>query len=577
MSYLTQFDISAVIVPVQTITGDAGPAVVPVAGNVNILGGNVLTTTGAGATLTIDLDNGANGQLLIGGGADPLWADLQSSGSTIAITTGANSLDIDVGATVPTSFPTDAGTATPAANALTVAGGTNINTAGAAATVTVNLDPDLVTMDTITFNTGGAIRTGTTAADTLLFQAYDNDTGPAYTTFATLTAGNTPTMDLDDAVTKAGGYIYRAGGTDVPVADGGTGVSTLTDHGVLLGSGAAAVTVTAVGTDGQVLIGATGADPAFATITSTGSTIAFTPGANTLNMETGGAVSTSFPTDGGTATPAAGALTIAGGTNITTAGAASTVTVNLDAAISLATSVTSPLYTVASGDLVLNMTDDAGTNSVSFTNNSDAEVAYIDSLGAASFTQLDVDNIRVNGNVISSTDTNGDITLTPDGTGKVNISYLTQYTLPIAGATGEIADLSDGLGAAGEVLTSNGAGAEPTWQEVAGGISWNEETGTSATMAVDNGYIANNAALVTLTLPDTAALGSVVRVAGKGAGGWKIAQNAGETIHFGTSSTTTGATGYLQNTEQYDAVELVCITANTDWVVISSVGNITVA
>ena len=36
--------------------------------------------------------------------------------------------------------------------------------------------------------------------------------------------------------------------------------------------------------------------------------------------------------------------------------------------------------------------------------------------------QLDVDNIRINGNVISSTDTNGNITLTPNGVGLVNIA-----------------------------------------------------------------------------------------------------------------------------------------------------------
>ena len=75
----------------------------------------------------------------------------------------------------------------------------------------------------------------------------------------------------------------------------------------------------------------------------------------------------------------------------------------------------------------------------------------------------------------------------------------------------------------------------------------------------------------------TAAFGSIIEVAGKGAGGWKVAQNAGQTIHFGDTDTTAGATGYLQNTEQYDAVKLLCTTANTDFIVLSSIGNITVA
>jgi len=48
------------------------------------------------------------------------------------------------------------------------------------------------------------------------------------------------------------------------VADGGTGASSLTDHGVLVGSGTGAITPLAVGTTGQVLVGATGADPAWA-------------------------------------------------------------------------------------------------------------------------------------------------------------------------------------------------------------------------------------------------------------------------------------------------------------------------
>lgn len=131
-------------------------------------------------------------------------------------------------------------------------------------------------------------------------------------------------------------------------------------------------------------------------------------------------------------------------------------------------------------------------------------------------------------------------------------------------------------GTTGQVLTGN-TGSAPTWGTASGGgITWNEVTGTSQSAAVNNGYICNNAGLVTVTLPSTAALGSVVRIAGKGAGGWKLAQNAGETIYFGTSTTTTGTGGYLASSAQYDSVEVVCITADNDWVVISSVGNITV-
>jgi len=57
-------------------------------------------------------------------------------------------------------------------------------------------------------------------------------------------------------------------GTDITVAQGGTGVSTLTNHGVVLGQGTAGVVVTAAGTAGQVLTsGGAAADPAWGTPT----------------------------------------------------------------------------------------------------------------------------------------------------------------------------------------------------------------------------------------------------------------------------------------------------------------------
>ena len=57
--------------------------------------------------------------------------------------------------------------------------------------------------------------------------------------------------------------------TALSVAQGGTGRATLTTHGVLVGEGTAAINQLAVGTTGQMLIGATGADPAFGNTVST--------------------------------------------------------------------------------------------------------------------------------------------------------------------------------------------------------------------------------------------------------------------------------------------------------------------
>ena len=115
------------------------------------------------------------------------------------------------------------------------------------------------------------------------------------------------------------------------------------------------------------------------------------PGASDVDTLTGDG--------GGAISPAGGNITLAGGTNITTAGAGSTITFNLDAAITLATSVTSPLYTAAGGadvditapagqDIVMKLGDAAGANKVSITDSADVEVISFDSNGAMTFSSL---------------------------------------------------------------------------------------------------------------------------------------------------------------------------------------------
>lgn len=111
----------------------------------------------------------------------------------------------------------------------------------------------------------------------------------------------------------------------------------------------------------------------------------------------------------------------------------------------------------------------------------------------------------------------------------------------------------------------------------AGGFTWVDTATGSQAMAVNTGYVTNDgASLVTYTLPATAVEGSILRVAGLSAGGWKIAQNASQLIHFGNQTTTTGTGGSLASTNAFDQVELLCVVANTTFVVLSAVGNITI-
>jgi hypothetical protein len=66
-------------------------------------------------------------------------------------------------------------------------------------------------------------------------------------------------------------------------------------------------------------------------------------------------------------------------------------------------------------------------------------------------------------------------------------------------------------------------------------------TGTTQQAVSNKGYLADNAAKVTITLPASPTLGDVIQVVGIGAGGWKIAQNAGQST---ITTNIMGATTY---------------------------------
>jgi hypothetical protein len=103
-------------------------------------------------------------------------------------------------------------------------------------------------------------------------------------------------------------------------------------------------------------------------------------------------------------------------------------------------------------------------------------------------------------------------------------------------------------------------------------INATEVTDTSQAAAINKCYILNNEALVTVTLPASAVIGSKIEIRGKGAGGFKIAQNASQYIHFGNLVSTTGTGGYVASTNAGDTLTLECITADVGWRVCSPTG-----
>ena len=70
----------------------------------------------------------------------------------------------------------------------------------------------------------------------------------------------------------------------IPVGNGGTGNSSLTSGGLLIGNSSNAITVTAQPTDGQLLMGSTGIDPVLATISPTANETEVTNGTGSITV-----------------------------------------------------------------------------------------------------------------------------------------------------------------------------------------------------------------------------------------------------------------------------------------------------
>ena len=129
--------------------------------------------------------------------------------------------------------------------------------------------------------------------------------------------------------------------------------------------------------------------------------------------------------------------------------------------------------------------------------------------------------------------------------------------------------------AASQVITFPDATGTVALVGGVGSFTWNDVSGTTQTAAVNNGYIISNSSATTVTIPATVSEGSVFAIAGKGAAGWTLQMNTGQTVHYGNSASSSA--GSLASTNQWDSVTIVCVTANTTFIVTASQGILTVA
>ena len=102
----------------------------------------------AGGVATVSLTNGANGQVLIGGGAGPAWANVTSAGGTVTIANTPNGINLEAaGVAGLVNLATDLGIAIPLAGVIMVHGGNNITTSAIGPLLTVSMLDDIVVQD----------------------------------------------------------------------------------------------------------------------------------------------------------------------------------------------------------------------------------------------------------------------------------------------------------------------------------------------------------------------------------------------------------------------------------------------
>ena len=580
-SFVEDFGIAAPVAGVIKISGGAG---ITTSGAGNII---TITNTGIATNLTFNTDstpatssggvitfNGSGGLLFSGSGSTVTGtlaaipnASLANSSVTVTAGTGlTGGGSVALGGTI-TLNATGSGTVT---NVSGTAG--QIDVANGTTTPVISIDAAYVGQTSIT--TLGTISTGTWAATTIA--ANHGGTGVANAVGSTITLGG--------ALTTSGAFsstFTMTNTTSVTFPTSGTLATTsqlpsitATQYDVLVGGAANAIVSVGPGSAGQVLqSGGNASNPAYSTAT--------------------------YPA---TAT-GTGKVLIADGTNwvastptFPNASATSGKIIQSDGTNWIATA-----YTLAAPGSSGNFLKSDGTNwtSASFSGISGTATQYDVIVGAAGNTIASVGPgsagqvLQSAGNASNPAYSTATYPSSSGGTGKILYDNGTNFiestpTFPAsASATSRKIIVSDGTnwvastetwatpGSSGNVLTSDGT----NWTSAApagGALVWSVIT-ANQTAAINHGYICNKAGLLTLTLPSTAAVGSVIAFVNinTAAGSQFLSANPGQ-LNLGNVAATAN-TGTLTSTALGDIVFLVCSTANTTWYAYGVQGNITVA
>lgn len=208
------------------------------------------------------------------GSATPAAGILNVIGTGAVSTSGAGNtvtiaFSISGIPTVATTYNADTGSATPSANAITFAGSGSIATSATGSTVTTALTGLTNHAVLVGAGTSTITKVGPTATAGQVFQSQGASADPAFSTA------------VYPSTTTANQILYSSSTNTI------TGLATA-NNGVLTTSAAGVPVITTLPNNGSLLIGSAGGAPAAATLTA-GSGITITNGANSITITATGA------------------------------------------------------------------------------------------------------------------------------------------------------------------------------------------------------------------------------------------------------------------------------------------------
>lgn len=261
-----------------------------------------------------------------------------TAGTGISVSNGngvSGNPTISAGASIATTYTADSGSATPVGNNLNVFGSGSITTSGSGATLTTALTGLTNHAVLVGAGTSTITKVGPSATAGQIFQSGGASADPVFSTatYPSTATGTGTILRADGTNWVATTATYPATTTinQILYSSSNNVVSGLTaaNSAVLVSTSAGVPGWSGTMTNGQVIIGSTGATPTAATLTA-GTGVSITNGAGTITIAVSGSVvgQTITGDSGGALSPTAGNWNILGGPGCTASGSGSTLTIN---------------------------------------------------------------------------------------------------------------------------------------------------------------------------------------------------------------------------------------------------------